>query len=544
MNEIIIEANLLNIKEAINYASDKLDKYKCPTRNKVMAILTLEEVLALQIKNNINNNPITISINKAFNSINLKVTGIGNRVSKHDIKNNLYPNQQPDEETREVVDKLFDKLAGKSLNYKRINDTNIFEIKINKEIKTIYLTLGSLVIGILLGLLSKSFLPTNINDFLTNSLLSPIYTMFITVLKMVVGPLVFFSISSSIADLKDLRVFGRMALKIVSLYLLTSMLAISAGFISSTIFPIGNTGLQSIINNAASNTIEIASGINLSIKETVINIIPKNIIEPFIKGDMLQIIFLAICLGISSSVVGNDNYFGKFILDGNKVFSKFTSIIIKFMPIAIFCSMAKLTINMDIGNLLQVFIWIPGLYIGYAVMLVMYGILLKVFGKINPLHFFRKINQVILSAVSTCSSNATLPVTLKVCEDNLKISPKLFSFSIPLGATINMDGNCVMLVVSALFASKVFGISVNTSFIISLILVIISLSIGAPGVPGGGLVCLTILLPSIGIPQEFVSIIIGLYSINEMGQTLINVTGDCVVTYLVAKSERLLTSKH
>lgn len=539
MVEYKVDANLNSIEKGVNFLSQELNNLKCSKQEKVNAMLILEEVLALQIKNS-DDTDIKIVVKKVFGNIKIKVSGKGNAVSIDDIKSNLFNDEEYDDEAKDVVNRLISKITGKSLSYKRVKDTNIYEISCNtNDLKSIYVIIGALMVGIVFGFAIKA-ISLSIANSLSANFFSPIYTMFINALKMIVGPLVFFSVSSSIADLSDLKALGRIALKIVMFYFFTSFLAIGVGFISSFIFPIGDPSLQSAITNVSGEIISNASNAEVSLLNTIINIIPTNIVTPFKNSDMLQIIFLAIIIGVATSIVGKDNYFLKFINSGNKVFSKVTSLIVKFMPFAIFCSMANLAISMDLNNIGKVALWIPAIVLGLVLMLVVYSLILLIVGRLNPIEFYKNYYNVMLTAITTNSSNATMPFTMKTCGEKLHISPKIYSFSIPLGATINMDGTSVTLAITALFAARIFEMPITGTMLTSLIICIISLSIGAPGVPGGGLICLALLLPSIGIPVETLSLIMGLYMIVGMLQTAINVTGDAVASLVVAKSEGLI----
>ena len=256
---------------------------------------------------------------------------------------------------------------------------------------------------------------------------------------------------------------------------------------------------------------------------------------------MLQVICIAALIGIAAGALSNKlKVFKEFLNDGYQVFSTITTMIIKVMPLAIFCSMAKMILSMDLDKLVSVFSWIPTVYLGEFCMLGIYALIILFVGRLNPIKFFKKFYPAMLTAFTFASSNPTLPTSMSLCEKQLGISKKLYSFSLPLGATINMDGGCITQVISALFMAKIFDIPINGSVILSLVLSIFVLSVGAPGVPGGALVCISILLPQIGIPAEAISIIMGLYSIVGMMLTCVNVTGDAAVTLVVGKSEKLV----
>ncbi len=210
------------------------------------------------------------------------------------------------------------------------------------------------------------------------------------------------------------------------------------------------------------------------------------------------------------------------------------------MPAAVFCSMAKMIISMNIGSLASVLVWIPTIYFGDVIMIVIYGLMILIFARINPIKFFKKFYPVMLTAYAFASSNSTLPYSMETCENSLGIHKRIYAFSLPLGATINMDGTCIAQMVSALFMAKIFGVPVTGSTILTLAVSIFILSVGAPGVPGGALVCISLLLPQIGVPAEAISLIMGLYSIIGMMLVCVNVTGDAVVTLIIARAEKLI----
>nr|MCR5106708.1 dicarboxylate/amino acid:cation symporter [Lachnospiraceae bacterium] len=201
--------------------------------------------------------------------------------------------------------------------------------------------------------------------------------------------------------------------------------------------------------------------------------------------------------------------------------------------------MAKMMATMDLKNLLHAIFWIPVIYFGDILMICVYSILLLLFAGLNPLIFLKKYLPAMISAFTLSSSNAALPSSMKACEE-IGISKKIYSFSLPLGSTINMDGSCITLMVTAMFFAKIFGIPITGSVLFSLFISIMILSVGSPGVPGGVLVCITLLVPQIGIPAEAASIVMGMYPLVSMMQTCANVTGDAVVSAIVAKKENEL----
>lgn len=534
------EAKINNISACMDFIENELAGLKISRNESIQSILSAEEVLAAEIKHADENASITVTVSHFMGSTSIRIVCSGTKMDISDIEDSwlIYDSFEPEE--ARIVERFLEKTLFSRISYKRIRNLNIYVIKVEtSRFKSLYITLTALLLGVLCGILLKNA-SADAAKIIADNIFSPVYTMFLNALKLIVGPLVFFSITESIASFSDIKSLGRIALKVFALYVMTSLIAIVIGFAISSAFPIGDTSLQGLVSDAGASTIEKGNQVSVSIKDTITGIIPADIINPFLKSDMLQIIFVAVMLGISTSLVDSEGTFASFIKSGNKVFSKFTAIVIGFLPVAVFCSMAKMMIGMNIKDLVKVIVWVPCCYAGHFSMMIVYGVLLFLFAKYNPFKFFKLFMPAILTGFSTASSNATLPVSLEQCKKALKISPKLYSFSIPMGATLNMDGNCVTLVITAMFGARIFGIDITPSMVVAIVVAIMSLSMGAPGVPGGNLVCAAILMPIIGVPAETISLIMGLYSLVGMSQVAANVTGDAVVTTIVAKSEGMI----
>ena len=315
-----------------------------------------------------------------------------------------------------------------SINHK--NGINHVQINVKKSpYRQLINTLFALIGGIVFGLLLKNVLSDEINLMLVNSLFSPVYTMFLNALKMIVGPLVLFSIASSISEFDNLRSLGKIAGKVMLMYVFTSLLAIITGRIAYFIAPIGNSELMNMVSQ---NAAAVTPSVSVSLKNTIMNIIPNNIISPFLNGDMLQIIFMAVLLGVGTSLFHNEklNEAVKII---NGLMSKITAVIISFMPIAVLCSMTKMIVTIDMSNIMSVFAWVPVCYLGHFMMIAVYMLLMVVLTGLNPLKFLKKFSGVMLTGFSTASSNATMPSSMKACDEKLGIASRIYSFSIPLG---------------------------------------------------------------------------------------------------------------
>ena len=531
-----------SIAQGVDFVRQALQEWKIPSKTIAATLLTTEDLLAQLVRTSRENGEITIKLYRTFGAVDIKLSCLGSPFETSDFQPQLSfdGDMTPDEAL--VIQNLVNRVSGDHVRIAHRKGLNLCTVSVKaSEYKSLISILCALGLGILFGLIMKFLLPESWSQAVSSHILSPISTMFLNALKTVVAPLVLFSIASSIADFDNLKALGRIAAKVMGLYVLTSLLAIAVGYAVYQVFPIGDPALQSMVTDSASATIAKSAQVSLSIQDTIVGIIPTDFITPFQKGDMLQVIFLAVLLGLGTAMVsGSDSLFAKGLKSANAVFSKIIGIIIWFMPGAVFCSMAKMILGMEITSLFRAAAWVPMCYAGHFSMILVYLVLLFVLTRLNPLHFLKGFAPVMAAGFSSSSSNVVMPLSMKQCGEKLGISPRIYSFSIPLGATVNMDGSCITLIITALFMARIFELPVTASMLVSMVITILALSMGSPGVPGGNLVCMSILLPTIGIPAEAISIVMGFYSLIGMSQVMTNVTGDAVVTTIVAKWEKAI----
>lgn len=358
--------------------------------------------------------------------------------------------------------------------------------------------------------------------------------VFLSSLKLLVVPMVFVSLVSGTGSLNDIKKLGRLGSKTFGFYILTTALAIALALIIANIV---NPGNGFVINSDAAAAFE--SKESPSLVDVIANIFPSNPVQSMANGEMLQIIVFAILFGIGITLSGDS---GKRILDLftdlNEIIMKMVLLLIGLAPIGVFCLLTKVFASQGLGAILPMakyfFVVLFCLVLhGFLV----YGGLLKVVGKLNPLTFFKKFSEVQIFAFSTASSNATLPVNMEVCEKNLGVKNSVASFTIPFGATINMDGTAIMQGVATVFVAQVYGIELGFSGFMMVILTATLASIGTAGVPGVGLVMLAMVFKQVNLPVEGIGLIIGVDRLLDMARTAVNVTGDAVVSCIVAKSE-------
>ena len=395
------------------------------------------------------------------------------------------------------------------------------------------------VAAIVVGLLLRFYGGTGLNDAVSTYVLTPLRTMFLNALKMLVVPVVFFAISSSVAGVSDIREYGRIGMKVFTFYTFTSFVAILVGYI---VYQILQPGANVQLDMSA-YTYSADSSTGISLLDSIVNIVPTSFVGAFTGTEMLQIIFLAILAGAAATMLDNGDDRQKvteFLGLCNRFFLKVASIVMKTIPLATFCAMTLLVLTIDTSMVVALLKLVLGMFLGGVGMFLVYALLFVVFVRKNPLNFFKKCLPNFLLFITFCSTSAVMPQTLDTCTKRLGISPKISSFSMPLGSTINMDGACVYLTLSTLFLAAVYHVPVSVDMLLKLAVTIVILSMGAPPIAGAGFICLSILVLQIGVPIEGLGVLMGIDQIMSMLRTLINGTGDFVGTASVASTEKLI----
>ncbi|WP_337880477.1 dicarboxylate/amino acid:cation symporter [Rheinheimera sp.] len=356
--------------------------------------------------------------------------------------------------------------------------------------------------------------------------------IFMASLKMLVVPLVFVSLVCGTSSLSDGGTLGRLGGKALGLYTLTTAIAIGLAIFFAVLVSPG-AGVE--MTSDASFSVAQAP----SLVEVILNIFPSNPVEAMAKGEMLQIIVFAVLMGLAIALSGEAGARVRdFFNDLNEVVMKLVGFMMELAPYGVFFLMAKLFTTLDLSDLSSL-AWYFGtvlfvlLFHGFVV----YGAFLQLAGRLNPLMFFRKMKDVALFAFSMSSSNATIPVNLETTTKKLGVSNNIASFTIPLGATINMDGTAIMQGVATVFIAQVFQVDLTFTDYLMVILTATLASIGTAGVPGVGLIMLAMVLQQVGLPVEGIALIIGVDRLLDMTRTAVNISGDAMVSCLIGKSE-------
>lgn len=391
--------------------------------------------------------------------------------------------------------------------------------------------LAGAVVGVVVNMLFDD--TGTVHDLLVGGLFSVIGSIFVASLKMLVVPLVFVSLVCGVTALGDVAALGRIGIKAILLYLMTTAIAIT---IALSLAGIVSPGEGFVIADEAA---DFQGREAPALSKVITDIVPSNPVAAFADGNMLQIIVFAIIFGIAMTLAGErGQHVQSFFTDLNAVVMSMVGIVMRLAPYGVFCLIAKTFATQGVDIIMPLasyFMTVVAALLVHA--LVVYGLLIKFLARLNPVMFFRKMRAAMVFAFSTASSNATIPVTLRTVEHRLGVKNSVASFTVPLGATINMDGTAIMQGVATVFIAHVYGADLGLAEYLTVILTATLASIGTAGVPGVGLIMLSMVLIQVGLPVEGIALIIGVDRLLDMMRTAVNITGDATVTSIVAKTE-------
>jgi Na+/H+-dicarboxylate symporter len=391
---------------------------------------------------------------------------------------------------------------------------------------------AGIVLGLIINLTGLNSEGSVINTYLVDGIFLVIGKMFVNALKMLVVPLVFFSLICGVCGIGNLNTLGRVGTKSFALYVLTTAVAIAVAIMLAASFNIGD-GM-----NLETDT-QFVSNVAPPLTQVIIDLIPSNPIKAMAEGDMLPLIFFAILSGISILMVGKKaTNLIELIEIGNEVMMKMVTLVMAVAPYAVFALIARSMAELGLDLLAElagyVLVLVSALFFHLFVTLM---IILKLFSGLNPITFLKKIRNVQLFAFSTASSNATIPINLRAITERIGVNNSVASFTIPFGATINMDGTAIMQGVATVFIANVYGLDLTVTQYLTVILMSVLASIGTAGVPGVGLIMLSMVFAQVGLPIEGIGLILGVDRLMDMIRTVVNVSGDAAVSTIVAKSE-------
>ncbi|GAB4172771.1 MAG: dicarboxylate/amino acid:cation symporter [Wenzhouxiangellaceae bacterium] len=394
--------------------------------------------------------------------------------------------------------------------------------------------LGGLILGLLFGLLLNLTVAELawVQTFLIDGLLAAAGEIFVRFLSMLVVPLVFVSLIAGVSSLTDPKKLGRVGAKAVGLYMLTTGIAVTLALMAATLVRPGSGANPTV-------TVERSIAEAPSFKQVLVDMVPRNPFQAMAEGDMLPIIIFAILLGLSMALSGESGKrIARWFTDFNAVVMHLVGLVMRLAPYGVFALTAVLAATTGwstfVGVLKYVLLVLVVLVLHAALV---YSALLYWLGGLRPSIFWRKMRAVLAFAFSTASSGATIPVTLQTVEKRLGVNNRVAAFTVPLGATINMDGTAIMQGIATGFIAQYYGIDLSIGQYLMVVMMVIMASIGAAGVPGVGLILLAGVLKSVALPVEGIALILGVDRLLDMTRTAVNVCGDATVTCIVARSE-------
>lgn len=393
--------------------------------------------------------------------------------------------------------------------------------------------LWALALGAITGILINIF-ADNWFKPLDGYVFTPLGTIFLNLIKMLIVPLVFFSIAMGVANIGDPKKLGRMGGKTMVFFLSTTAVAITIGIILALLLKPGVGGSFDTTN------LEYESSEAPPVTDTLLGIIPANPIEAMASGDMLAIIFFALFIGIGVAALGEKvDIFKRFLEQGNEIMMFLVGLVMKFAPIGTFGLIASAVGKQGFDALKAMFLYMVVVFLALALhFIVVYGGAMKLLAKQNPIKVMKEFIPAMTVAFSTSSSSATLPIAMDVAQTKLGVPKPISSFVQPLGATINMDGTAIMQGVATIFIAQVFGVDLSIQDMLVVVLTAVLASIGTAAVPGAGMIMLAMVLESVGLPVAGIALIIGIDRLLDMTRTLVNITGDLTCALYIAEDEK------
>lgn len=408
--------------------------------------------------------------------------------------------------------------------------------KTKKKLSLSTIIFIALLTGAVFGILIHYFIPEGYfrDTILINGILYVFGNGFIRLMQMLVVPLVFCSLVCGAMAIGDTKTLGTVGVKTIIFYLITTALAVCLALSVASLI---NPGLG--MHETVSDTSAAVETTTINFADTLLNIIPKNIFNSLANGDMLPVIVFALFTGILLASMGNRvstvaNFFSQF----NDIMMEMTTAVMKVAPVGVFCLIAKTFAGIGFDAFVPMLKYMGSVILALALQcFVVYQVLLFLFTRLNPFRFIRKFFPVMTFAFSTSTSNATIPLSIDTLFKKIGVSKRISSFTIPLGATINMDGTSIMQGVAVIFIAQAYGIDLTPSALATVVATATVASIGTAGVPSVGLVTLSMVLTSVGLPTEGIALIMGIDRILDMLRTVVNITGDAVCTTIIARQQ-------
>lgn len=530
------------IMEALEFLGAELPRKKVSEKDIIKTRLLAEECLFKLAKDAAEGTTFEIWIRSVLGNVTTKIKCKGKEIdfsdalalSGNDFKNAF--DEEMDDSAIETIQNMLLKGFADKFKISRKKNMNYIDIITKKDPQmTLYITLSAIVLAVIIGLFMRLCLSETIYNGFCNNVLQPLKTIYMNLLSMIVGPVVFFSMITCMMQFSDMRSFGRIGGKTMGIYTFTSAIAAIAGIGIFYLIQPGTEGsfVSMITSQDTPNTA-------ISFLDTIIDIFPSNIVGSFYENNVLQILLMGLFMGVAANLIGEKGkVLQNFFEAMNDMFLEMVLLLAKLIPLITFCSVMILILTTGTDALISLLELIGTLLAGLVVMVFTYSIMIVLTAKVSPFPFLKRYIPTALNVFSLSSSSASMPLNMDFCK-NIGISQRVYSFTIPFGATINMDGAMIALMTGVLFMAKTFGVTIDTSHIIMLIVSGMLLSMASPGVPGGSLVACTVLLKQMGVPMDCLPLVMVYLTVTDMICTVSNTTGDVAASVIVASTEKLL----
>lgn len=530
------------IIEALEFLGAELHKKKVGEKDIIKTRLLAEECLFKMKSNESDKINFEIWIRSICGSVTTKIKCKGKEINFKDAMALSGTNFDDafddgmDDNAVEMIQNLLLKGFADKFKISRKKNINYIDIITKKNPQMmLYISLAAIVLAVFTGLGMRLLLSESIYNGFCNLVLQPVKTIYMNLLSMIIGPVVFLSMATCMMQFSDLRSFGRIGGKTMGIYLFTSLVAGITGIGVFYIFQPGTEGLfvSMITKQESVNT-------SISFIDTLVNIFPSNIVGSFYNNDVLQILLIGMFMGIVISLIGEK---GRILQDffeaANELFLKMVMLLAKLIPLITFCSVMILILTTGMDSLISLLTLIGTLLVGLVILIFTYSIMILLLAKVSPFPFLKRYVPTALNVFSLSSSSASMPLNMDFCK-KIGISQRVYSFTIPFGATINMDGLMVAFMTGVLFMAKTFGVTIESSHIFMLVVSALLLSMATPGVPGSAIVACTVLLKQMGVPMDCLPLVMIFLTITDMICTVSNTTGDIAASIIVASNEKLL----
>ena len=518
------------ISKSLLFIEETLKELGVKKRDLMEAVLISEETLLLLGEHAPEEAGIKITVTKRMGVPRIRLAVPGTPVMPDEHLGTVSIDQLG-EETEQAIRSVMLRSYADSIKYRHSRSENIATIVTGIPERILATrTVASILIALVTAILLRLILPAPVMQWLSANLLSPVESLFISALMCITAPAVFVSIACSMFRFEGFTELGRSGKTVVITYLFTSVAAAVIGGVAFELFRPGEIGVLTLPGTGSADGFSL-----LAILGTLI---PPNIVEPFISVNSLQLMVVSMTIGAALTMSGKRVRHLKVLLEELDVLcGKVSSLVMHMVPVVVFCSTVNAFLSSGIEVLLATAELIPVLMTGVAALLMLYCLILVAGARLNPIPFLRKYVPAMKSVFLKGSTVAAIPINMRISRRQLGVPQSICAFSIPLGATINMDGNCMCLTVVSLFFARICDVSFGSNEIVVLLLLVLILSLGAPIAPGTLILCLVTLLTQMGIDIGVISLVIGINFILEMLLGMVNSVGNVVVALLVARKE-------